>query len=99
MSKKVIKKLRFRNRSLGLREDLYEMDFPAYDLRPVPVTKEMVEAIGAAPRAACMGRDLLCVFDDPSVVENLAPDLDVKREIKVHQLRGLRVHHSLVELL
>ena len=24
---------------------------------------------------------------------------DVKREIKVHQLRGLRVHHSLVELL
>lgn len=23
----------------------------------------------------------------------------VKREIKVHQLRGLRVHHSLVELL
>ena len=24
---------------------------------------------------------------------------DVKREIKVHQLRGLRVYHSLVELL
>ena len=27
------------------------------------------------------------------------PEAAVKREIKVHQLRGLRVHHSLVELL
>lgn len=58
------------------REVFYEMNFPAYDLKPVPVTKEMVGAIGAAPRAAFMGRDLLCVFEAPSVVENLAPDLE-----------------------
>lgn len=69
------------------REDFYEMNFPAYDLKPVPVTKEMVEAIGAAPRAACMGQDLLCVFDDPSVVEQLAPDLE-----RLKALDGLLLH-------
>lgn len=35
------------------RGDRYEMDFPAYALRPVPVTEEMVAAMnGARPRAA-----------------------------------------------
>ena len=34
------------------RGDRYEMDFPAYALRPVPVTEEMVAAMnGARPRA------------------------------------------------
>ncbi len=28
-------------------DDLFEMDFPAYELSPVPVTDEMTEAIGA----------------------------------------------------
>ncbi len=35
------------------RGDRYEMDFPAYALRPVPVTEEMVAAMnGARPRPA-----------------------------------------------
>lgn len=38
--------------------DLYEMDFPAYELKPVPVTEQMIDAIGAIPREAYMGRDL-----------------------------------------
>ena len=32
--------------------DLLEMDFPAYNLKPVPVTQAMIEAIGAEPREA-----------------------------------------------
>lgn len=39
--------------------DLNEMDFPGYELQPVPVTEQMIEAIGAVPEAAYMGRDLL----------------------------------------
>ncbi len=46
------------------RGDLYEMDFPAYELKPVLVTEQIVSAIGARPREAYMGRDLLCVFED-----------------------------------
>lgn len=69
------------------RDGLYEMDFPAYKLAPVPVTPLMVEAIGATPREACLGRDLLCVLDDARSVRELAPDLE-----KVKELEGLLLH-------
>jgi PhzF family phenazine biosynthesis protein len=66
------------------REDFYEMDFPAYDLKPVAVTEQMAQAIGAAPKEAYMGRDLMCVFDDEAIVRKLNPDLE-----KVKKLDGL----------
>lgn len=56
------------------RGDLLEMDFPAYELQPVPVTPEMTAVLGAKPREAFLGRDLLCVFDDPAVVRSMTPD-------------------------
>ena len=51
--------------------DLYEMDFPAYDLKPVEITDAMVDAIGAKPVEVYMGRDFLCVFDDEKTVNLL----------------------------
>ena len=51
--------------------ELYEMDFPAYQLEPVKISAEMIEAIGAEPSEAYMGRDLLCIFDDEDTVRNL----------------------------
>ena len=67
--------------------DLFEMDFPAYELTKVPVTPAMTEALGAQPSAAYLGRDLLCVFEDESTVRTMTPDLD-----KVKALDGL-LHH------
>lgn len=64
--------------------ELYAMDFPAYDLTQVPVTCEMTDALGAVPKDAYMGRDLLCVFDNANVVKNLSPDLE-----KLKRLDGL----------
>ena len=64
--------------------DLLEMEFPAYSLNKVPVTENMIEAVGAVPSEAYMGRDLLCVFDDESTVRNLKPDMD-----KLLKLDGL----------
>ncbi len=69
------------------RDGLYEMDFPAYELVPVPVAPQMAEAIGATPREAYLGRDLLCVLDDERTVRNLAPDLE-----KAKELEGLLLH-------
>lgn len=46
------------------KDDLFEMEFPAYNLEKVDVTDAMAEAIGIKPTEAYMGRDLLCVFDD-----------------------------------
>lgn len=64
--------------------DLYEMDFPAYDLKKVEVTAEMVEAIGVTPKEAYLGRDLLCIFDNEETIRQLTPDMD-----KLKQIDGL----------
>jgi PhzF family phenazine biosynthesis protein len=69
------------------RENLFEMDFPVYDLKPVTVTEQMVEAFGAKPKEAYMGRDLMCVFEDEATVRSLVPDLE-----KVKALDGLLLH-------
>lgn len=69
------------------RGELYEMDFPAYNLEPVAVTARMTEAMGAEPKEAYRARDLLCVFDDEGAVRNMAPDME-----RVAALDGLLLH-------
>lgn len=59
-----------------------------YTLQPVPVTQAMVDAMnGAVPKAAYMGRDLLCVFDDEDAVRHMTVDQE-----KVRALDGLLLH-------
>lgn len=67
--------------------DLYELDFPAYELRPAPVTPEMTAAFGAEPSEAWLGRDLLCVFESEDTVRAMAPDME-----KLAALDGLLQH-------
>lgn len=55
--------------------ELLEMDFPAYDLTPVIVTREMEDAVGAKILEAYMGRDLLVVLKDEETVRHLSPDM------------------------
>ena len=62
------------------------MEFPAYKLEKIPVTQAMIDAIGATPSEAYMGRDLLCVFDDEKTVRNLQLDMN-----KLLNLDGLRM--------
>lgn len=69
------------------KDGRYEMEFPAYDLKEVPVTDEMEAAIGARPLAAYMGRDLLCVMDSEDFVRNASPDQE-----KVAALPGALLH-------
>ncbi len=61
--------------SVSRRGDLYEMNFPAYDLTEVLVTDEMEDAIGVRPLEAYMGRDLLCVFEHENDIITMNPDL------------------------
>ena len=53
---------------INRKGDMFEMEFPAYDLKPVEVTDDMEKALGVRPTAAYMARDLLCVIDDESKV-------------------------------
>ena len=54
--------------------DLYEMDFPAYELEEVPVTDEMERAFGVRPVKAFTALDLTCVFETEEEVRNMRPD-------------------------
>ena len=69
------------------KNDMYEMEFPAYDLKPVAVTDDMEKALGVRPTAAFMARDLLCVIDDEDKVRNLTPNLE-----KIKEIDGLLLH-------
>lgn len=61
--------------------ELFEMDFPAYKLRKVPVTEEMTEAIGIRPLEAYEGRDLLCVVEREEDIIAIAPDQEKIRKL------------------
>lgn len=54
--------------------DIYEMDFPTYPLKEIPVTDEMESVIGVRPFKAYMGRDLLCILDDEQAVRCMNPE-------------------------
>lgn len=69
------------------KDDLFEMDFPAYELKSVPVTDAMEDAIGYRPLEAWIGRDLVCVIDDEDKVINAKPDQN-----KILELDGLLLH-------
>ena len=69
--------------------ELFEMDFPAYELKSVEVTEAMEKAIGARPREAWMGRDLLCIFDDAELIPAMSVD-----QAAVMELDGLLLHVS-----
>lgn len=83
--------IRFRTLSGELtvtrQGELFAMDFPAYALKPVPVTEAMAAALGTRPLEAYMGRDLLCVLADEGEVFAAAPDMG-----RVKELEGLLVH-------
>jgi PhzF family phenazine biosynthesis protein len=66
--------------------ELFEMDFPAFKLQPIPVTDEIAEALGARPVEAYLGRDLLCVMEEESQVLFANPDQN-----KLKDLPGLLV--------
>ena len=68
-------------------KDMFEMEFPSFPLKEIPVSDEMIDAIGAKPKAAYLGEDLLCVFDSEEIVRKADPNME-----KVKKLEGLLLH-------
>ena len=54
--------------------ELYEMDFPTYELKEIPVTDDMERAFGIRPLKAVLGMDMICVFENEEQVINMNPD-------------------------
>lgn len=62
--------------------NLYEMDFPTYELREIPVTDAMEAAFGVRPVKAVLGLDLVCVFENEEIVRNMKPDQNLLMKIE-----------------
>lgn len=61
---------------------LYEMDFPTYELREIPVTDAMERAFGIRPVKAVLGLDLVCVFETEEQVRAMVPDQELLKQIE-----------------
>lgn len=62
--------------------NLYEMDFPTYELKEIPVTDAMEEAFGARPVKAVLGIDLVCIFENEDIVRNMHPNQNLLSKIE-----------------
>ena len=64
------------------KKNLYEMDFPTYELQEIPVTDAMEKTFGVRPVKAVLGLDLVCVFESEEIVRNMNPDQELLRGIE-----------------
>lgn len=62
--------------------ELLSMDFPAYTLKRLEVTQDIVDALGARPAEVWRARDLVCVFDHPQDILDMKPDLEKVKALK-----------------
>jgi predicted PhzF superfamily epimerase YddE/YHI9 len=60
----------------------YEMDFPTYDMKEIPVTDDMERAFGIRPVKAVLGLDLICVFETEDQVRTRKPDQEVLNRLE-----------------
>lgn len=56
------------------KDNRYEMNFPTYELKEIPVTDDMEKAYGVRPIKAVLGLDLVCVFETEDQVRKMNPD-------------------------
>lgn len=89
--KKKLEQISFQTKSgvliVSKKEDLYELDMPAYHLDQMNIVDEIKEAIGVRPIEIWKGRDLVCVLENEEQVKDI-----MINEQKVKALDGLLLH-------
>lgn len=61
--------------------DLFTMDFPSFTLNPIPITEQIVCALGAKPKEAYIGADIVCVFENEEQVRSVQPNQELIRQM------------------
>lgn len=61
--------------------DMLSMDFPAFALKRVPVTDEIIKALGVTPKEVYEGADTLCVLESAAQLRAVKPNLDAAKEL------------------
>lgn len=59
--------------------DLLTMDFPSFQLTPIPVTANLTAALGVTPIEAYMGADLVCVLENEAQVRQVNANQELIR--------------------
>ena len=77
------------------KDNLFEMDFPAYNPKKIPVTYAMQDTIGAKVLEAYLARDLLMVLESAEAVENLSPNLDKLKDLDAENQSTRRPRYRL----
>lgn len=68
--------------------ELLTMDFPSFSLTPIPVTAELVSALGGVtPMEAYMGADIVCVLENEEQLKNIIPNQTI-----IQSLDGVCLH-------
>lgn len=70
--------------SVEKSEDLLSMNFPARPPVEAKPPEILTEALGAEATFVLESRDLLAVFEDENVIQNMTPDFDKIKKIKSH---------------
>ncbi len=61
---------------------LFEMNFPTYELKEIPVTDAMAQAFGVRPVKAVLGLDLVCIFESEDQVRTMKPNQELLAQIE-----------------
>lgn len=67
--------------------ELLTMDFPSFALKPIPVTEQMIRALGIVPVEAYMGVDIVCVLENEEQVRQVTAD-----QALIRQMDGVCLH-------
>ena len=60
---------------------MLSMDFPSFELKKIPVTDEIIKAIGIEPVEVYMGADTFCVLENEEQVKSIIPNQELVRNI------------------
>lgn len=68
-------------------DDVLTVDLPSYHPKRIPVTEQMIQALGVVPMEAYMAADLICILETEEQVCSLVPD-----QALIGKLDGQLVH-------
>ena len=68
------------------KNDVLTLDFPAYHPKQIPVTEQMVHALGVAPEEAYMDADMVCILKTEEQLRQLKPNQELVRQLEGHGL-------------
>lgn len=66
--------------------DMLTLDLPSYHPKQIPVTEQMIHALGVIPTEAYMDSDMVCILKTEEQLYHLTPNQELIRQLDGHTL-------------